>query len=530
MLQVKLFNSTDLIKYLDYDTSLLRKIPFMENERFESGLLYLVAFEDTIPIGLRKFKKKDKSEYNNFLRERELPVITGNLYESWVVSVLPEMQRRGIGNRLNDEMLKLLDKGDLFIYGSHEEDGAKLNKSWLLSKDVNWFYMGNMLSLKEYDENQINFAVPSKDRHMFSFKKRAKRHIYYHGTSGTRLRAILKAGLIPAGYKGLKTQFKDDGSLRDSSPYGGVYIAPALKVAWEYASKSLKDRHRDSRVIVMMTVETRTPDVRLDEDSINDLLDDIVAIAQLESFPYLMTYLGKRVGKKIPPIYVEDTDWNDVSDTDIEKTKIFISNMMRLIEKCDVSSIAKKLTQQLDTLYPDITVDITDESIQIHVDTYIRTSLMSFLSRGAKEYWKDTVPDIVASIPDVEAILRSSVDTLTKALNGIDSHGRATLKNDAVGYPDNIRYPTVMGYRGKNRILAIVSSRLIEGVAVYVVAYGGMEGLTLAKRIRSVYYNGVPHYMIYGRHGDVIEDGLPIDTDTLRESILESLSLHGQIG
>jgi hypothetical protein len=369
--------------------------------------------------------------------------------------------------------------------------------------------------------------------------KTSKRHIYYHGTSGTRLRAIMKNGLIPAGYKGLKTQFKDDGGLRDSSPYSGVYIAPALKVAWEYATKSLKNRHIDSRVIVMMTVETRTPDVRLDEDSINDLLDSIVSIAQLEKFPYLMTYLGKIVGRKIPSIYLGIEDWDDASDTDIENAKVFISNLMGMIEKCDVSNVSKKLTEQLDTLYPDITVDITDPSIQIYMDTYIRTSLMSFLSRGAKEYWKDTAPDIVASIPDIEPMLRSSVDALTKVLNGITSHGRATLKNDAVGYPDNIRYPAIIGYRGKNRILAIVSFRLIEGVAVYVVAYGGVEGLTLAKRLKSVYHGSMASYMIYGRHGDVVEDGLPTDpaimqrvygNTTVREDILESLSLHGQIG
>ena len=94
--------------------------------------------------------------------------------------------------------------------------------------------------------------------------------LYYHGTSSTRVRKILKEGLIPyptTRYFGTQ-EYKNRGGMRSLEPFGGVYLTQDILTALTYATNTREGKP----ALVAVQYDDRTPEAVLDEDSIMDSL------------------------------------------------------------------------------------------------------------------------------------------------------------------------------------------------------------------------------------------------------------------
>lgn len=95
--------------------------------------------------------------------------------------------------------------------------------------------------------------------------------IAYHGTSGSRLRSILKHGLIPQESDGYGSSVGGTSTKRDMSSLGGIYLTTDIRLARLAATQVTKNRKDSSKLIVVVEVEKRTS--VLDEDDIDSILE-----------------------------------------------------------------------------------------------------------------------------------------------------------------------------------------------------------------------------------------------------------------
>lgn len=173
MLTFERIQGTQLLERVREAQDLYHEIPFMRTDDlidfwgskpFEAHNLYIVAFEDSIPVGAIKFYRDlpgKKEHLNEFLAREGIPEIQGRLFHGSYIGVHPAYRRKGIGAMLNNHLAKELRPGDVFVFSSHEPDGAKLNAQWFsqMGGDIQIIHAHNYYGYREYDPSKKNFIV-----------------------------------------------------------------------------------------------------------------------------------------------------------------------------------------------------------------------------------------------------------------------------------------------------------------------------------------------------------------------------------
>lgn len=181
----KLRGSEMLERYRDQQES-YSQVPYIQHDDFvdkpwdktpyEAHNLYIVAFEGTTPVGAIKFwadLPKRKEHLNSFLASEGIPEIQGRMFHGAYVGVHPEYRRRGIGAQLNNLLAKELRPGDVFVFSSHEEEGARLNAQWFsrMGGEINVIFAENYWGYRDYDPSKKNFVVTDPDQFRRSLQR-----------------------------------------------------------------------------------------------------------------------------------------------------------------------------------------------------------------------------------------------------------------------------------------------------------------------------------------------------------------------
>lgn len=118
----------------------------------------------------------------------------------------------------------------------------------------------------------------------------SSRGLMYHGTSSAFLRSILKKGLIPDPNMATYEQGDIGGrGSRSITTYGGVYVTDSVELAVHSARVAVsrfKDR-TDSRnitnpVMISMILDTRSPNLMVDEDVMLHIMEKYVGATALD--------------------------------------------------------------------------------------------------------------------------------------------------------------------------------------------------------------------------------------------------------
>ena len=137
-----------------------KDIPFLKTDTLipepwspggiQSNAIYVCVFENTELVGVRKFYEipKNRAEINKVLEEQGLPLVRGQIWTSGYISVREGRRRQGIASLMNDFILDLMDPGDVFCFGSHEPDGAKLDQTWLSKTSPGSIYLRQGITIR----------------------------------------------------------------------------------------------------------------------------------------------------------------------------------------------------------------------------------------------------------------------------------------------------------------------------------------------------------------------------------------------
>jgi hypothetical protein len=252
----------------------------------------------------------------------------------------------------------------------------------------------------------------SSNIHKLARSITAKRSIYYHRTDVKNLRRILKEGLLPAGYKGLKLKYNNEietGGNRSVKTFGGVYLSKMPEIFFT----------EEGIIIIKVSIEAGSPGVLLDEDMIYDMFEDINFGNWRSVFPQLKNKV-QYFNSEDPNSYqnvidVLDTyDFSNIIKEFKKETSKFDSDWSRDTAKKDIAleRVAKALVMHLlESLY--------EGNVEIH-------ELKPESLKNTYEEWKESVTEFSKLFP------------------------KTTSKSDM-----NIRFPNPITYKGKNRILSI---------------------------------------------------------------------------
>lgn len=201
-------------------------VPYLDTDDFDlffkdidnRGKYIVVSTQNGVVVGIRKFYEwsKTKEHANAWLLEEGLPVITGRFFTSAYVAVHPDYQRQGVATLMNNYLASLLQAGDVFMLGSHTNEGKALNRKWLQIAQGNVLYGPHYRAFEQYDPDQVNFLVSDTE----SFMK-----------SGSVRRVAQQYLSAAAKYKDKKQVPKADGSGKTT-----VYV---------YSERQVQNRNRD---------------------------------------------------------------------------------------------------------------------------------------------------------------------------------------------------------------------------------------------------------------------------------------------
>jgi len=159
------------VKYLSGDNL---QPPSWIGDHLENHALYLTVWDGEDIVGARKFyvDPRIKQELNRWLKHEGKQTIKGEVWTSGYITVKEGYKRKGIGSMMQDLILELMRKGDVFQFGSHEPDGVKLNTAWMRkNKSKSKIHVfdseyGMYTDYEAYDPHKKNFVI--KDRWKFS--------------------------------------------------------------------------------------------------------------------------------------------------------------------------------------------------------------------------------------------------------------------------------------------------------------------------------------------------------------------------
>jgi len=275
--------------------------------------------------------------------------------------------------------------------------------------------------------------------------KQAKRHPYYHGTSSKNLRKILKIGLVPAGTHGVKRMYDDPAAYgqRSQRTFGGVYLSRTIEQADHYAFEASGGGwdEDDRRLIVKVTLEERSPDVLLDED---DLYFYLTRATRTE-YDFDMFYRSRL------------SPWFNLMQPYLAKGRhknhIYLRHYpaaVREIEKTDLQWTVQRFLSLLEEDYPQLgrAVARNGKRIRAAVGDLMVAHAIHLLDASFHDHHKRSRKP---------AVLQGSYDRFRHAMDAflrLAPELTAGPKSDKQVH--RLRIDRPIGYRGKNRIVAIV--------------------------------------------------------------------------
>ena len=328
----------------------------------------------------------------------------------------------------------------------------------------------------------------------------AKRAFYFHGTTADRLRQILKIGLLPAGWKGVRLVYDEAAEASvgglSKTTFGGVYLTRSMDTAEEYAYKA-KEGGDTHEVLVMVTLESRSPGVLLDEDVLVSVVKDVIPLEY--TFDLFRDSYKNPFADLLLPL----------------KSKARGSDMLyvakypeavRTIESMNLSRDAMIIKLKLIAEFPKAERPIRRQEAKVEaaIIHLLKRQAIYLLSqgfdkdhkrskkppelRGAYEAWKDAIVALSRLI--VGAVDESKEDWAAK-----------------------IRYPRPITYRGKNRILCVVeyvhyyNEAADNETMTYKVWYGLEHYKAIVDPVKKVYRprGSTAGYRVIDRSGRVLE-------------------------
>jgi GNAT superfamily N-acetyltransferase len=367
----------------------------------------------------------------------------------------------------NAEANARYDKIDINTYWKRVNDALKVyvqehrkltpyNKAQQLANDIaikcGWqMYAAAFSSVLEL-EKLVN--SPDWDKHAREYtldesgnlkrygttKKLAKRDLYYHGTSSTLLRKILKEGLNPSPKERQfdREQYEDRGGTRSISPYGGVYMTSNPFSSYSF-SNTAKRNFGGNNLLLALTYESETPTTLLDEDPVGFWMLDAIGTRFFDTLRHIENAAEKYHMSTWSLEYAfKDIEKGDITD----KSHELVDSLVSMINNSD-TKLANVAEHVLNREYSKRFID--DETLK-HIKPKIVSLMVAVYKANIKhlldEELKHKMPQLRGSLQE----LKDATNVLSKYIN--------TQGHDKLDH--RIRSTEPIGFSGKNRIITIL--------------------------------------------------------------------------
>lgn len=269
-----------------------------------------------------------------------------------------------------------------------------------------------------------------------SLTRQAARELFYHGTSIANLKSILSEGLTSGHTKVWET----DTDERSRASFGGTYFTKNFMTATSSAGRAneaFTGNYGDDRVVVVARLETRTPDIRIDEDELPDPGSAIAAALGLIMNAYAYMHLA--------------------SDGYREMDRIAEKFMSQVAYRWKID---RRMAEHLKQYVPDMIKAYAEREIAIGLSE----------SDWSRVRYSEEFPDFKDfTVADKEAKWRqASGRFMTKAHRLTGAEGGGSLG-------DNVRTDETVAFRGANRIVLVARMTASEDPKYYLkvrIAYG----------------------------------------------------------
>jgi hypothetical protein len=246
---------------------------------------------------------------------------------------------------------------------------------------------------------------------------------FYHGTSSVFLHKILKEGLNPGEKRVWDENRRDKGSLGLES-YPGAYVSTNFMTALSAAGSAV-GKFGGNRLIVVGKIETKSPQVRIDEDHVREpgqgiaIQDKIVSDWHRSS--QLLDY------------HAFDSDNDELE----QASKVWVEQALGIKPTQEVLSRATKtLRAWLD--------------MRIALELENEPNKWSGMTSRLKKRFGDKIPDKYTDANKAVKEYRKNMDEfLAKAKELVEKHKKDT-------FIFNVRMTDPVKYKGSNKIEAII--------------------------------------------------------------------------
>ena len=281
----------------------------------------------------------------------------------------------------------------------------------------------------------------------------------YHGTSERFLRRILKHGLQATPPERQKW-------AEHQATYGGAYLTPHLQVAGRYAGDATRKDGNDTEVIVIMRIETRSTHVVPDEDTF---------IRASDPFNHkIQQSLAKQFGwpsanpvdvlSRVKSGELDLGDWGRKWLENINETGSMSGGRSMVLSDAMIDKIMKHYKKDLTDLLRLLVVFKASDDL---------SRMQSYNKEIFGQHYAET------GVPDDPKVARANfIKALDKFTGKIQQLASSKHK---------LRSLLDVTYRGKNRILGILTSKIgwtkgkMSGDRILqdVVVYGSNDSSTL---------------------------------------------------
>jgi hypothetical protein len=344
-------------------------------------------------------------------------------------------------------------------------------------------YSKRYAALKALSE-MCKLAVPRDEADKEYLKKIAERKIFWHGTSSKNLRGILKEGLLPDKDPVYDDETGRGGAGRSIKTYGGVYLTDNFSSA-SAASSQATDRS-ESKLMIGITYETRSPDARVDEDEGLVPLEFVVGTSAdglWRRFDDGKLYEARSgwgfSGEYNPEKYFEIAD----AIVGFDHSKMIDKIVKHYIERHPRFEKRHKIQKKrFDEIFKNLIVAFANHLMEVEVERYSDDNLRR-LNNNIESVIKRAEDGDEWAVENKEIVIKKYKDTI----NNINNHpfkgswdrlrnvtdelsAAAPELNDAMedSFRHNLRSMIPIGFSGKNRILVIVED---SGYPDYILTF-----------------------------------------------------------
>ena len=324
----------------------------------------------------------------------------------------------------------------------------------------------------------------SRSNRLLELEKIAERKIFWHGTSSKNLRGILKEGLLPDKDPVYDDEIGRGGAGRSIKTYGGVYLTDNFSSA-SAASSQATDRS-ESKLMIGVTYETRSPDARVDEDEGLVPLEFVVGTSAdglWRRFDDGKLYEARSgwgfSGEYNPEKYFDIAD----AIVGFDHSKMIDKIVKHYIERHPRFEKRYKIQKKrFDEIFKNLIVAFAGHLMEVEAERYSADNLRR-LNNNIEISIKRAEDGDEWAVENKEIVIKKYKDTI----NNINNHpfkgswdrlrnvtdelsAAAPELNDAMedSFRHNLRSMAPVGFSGKNRILVIVED---SGYPDYILTF-----------------------------------------------------------